>query len=108
MGCLTFVNPNIKATAMSSYLARIELHNANGSDYIDLHERMKAQGYTRTIRSVEGVLYQLPTAEYQLTGAFLGAEALRRAREAAAGTGKSFGAIVVESSDAHWYGLPFA
>lgn len=91
---------------MTWYLARMELHNANSHDYSELHERMEAQGYTRTIRSDSGSSYWLPTAEYELIGEMSCDDAFERAKTAGAGTGKLFGAVVVQYSRAKWYGLP--
>lgn len=50
---------------MTSYTVRVELHNADGSDYDDLHDEMAKQGFTKTI-ILDGVEHDLPTAEYSL------------------------------------------
>lgn len=49
---------------MSTYIVRVELHGASGSDYNELHDAMKSSGFSRNIVSSEGRAYQLPTAEY--------------------------------------------
>ncbi|EKW0740513.1 Uncharacterised protein [Citrobacter freundii] len=50
---------------MTSYTVRVELHDAEGSDYDDLHEEMAKQGFSKTIL-LNGVEHDLPTAEYSL------------------------------------------
>ena len=50
---------------MTSYTVRVELHDAEGSDYDDLHTEMAKQGFTKTIL-LNGVEHDLPTAEYSL------------------------------------------
>jgi len=50
---------------MTSYTVRVELHDAEGSDYDDLHDEMAKQGFSKTIM-LDGVEHDLPTAEYSL------------------------------------------
>ncbi|QNQ19407.1 type V toxin-antitoxin system endoribonuclease antitoxin GhoS [Kosakonia sp. SMBL-WEM22] len=50
---------------MTSYTVRVELHDADGSDYDDLHDEMAKQGFSKTI-FLNGVEHDLPTAEYSL------------------------------------------
>lgn len=53
---------------MADYTVRVELNGATEADYATLHERMEANGFSRTVRASDGVLYQLPTAEYVVGG----------------------------------------
>jgi hypothetical protein len=48
----------------------VELHEASGDDYADLHKAMKRHGYTREIKTARGT-WQLPTAEYNLEGSLM-------------------------------------
>lgn len=67
---------------MTAYTVRVELHDAEGF-YDDLHEAMKAQGFNRWI-SIDGVKFQLPTAEYSIPQTDLSAsQVLARAERAA-------------------------
>ncbi|EPT7056349.1 type V toxin-antitoxin system endoribonuclease antitoxin GhoS [Cronobacter sakazakii] len=50
---------------MTSYTVRVELHDADGGDYDDLHDEMAKQGFSKTI-ILNGVEHDLPTAEYSL------------------------------------------
>lgn len=49
---------------MSTFIVRIELHDADPSDYEELHEKMENAGYERQITADSGNTYQLPDAEY--------------------------------------------
>jgi hypothetical protein len=91
---------------MSDYMTRVELHNANWSDYEKLHTYMGRLGFDRTITSGQGKKYQLPQAEYYLSGSALSqSEVLERAKSAAAQTQLEFEVIVTTSNGCTWYGL---
>ena len=49
---------------MKNFVVRIELHDANQSDYERLHELMEGKGYSQTIRGSNGRFFKLPPAEY--------------------------------------------
>ena len=53
---------------MAQFTTRVELHRATGEDYSSLHSAMEYQGFSRTIRSDDGIIYILPTAEYDRAG----------------------------------------
>ena len=53
---------------MAQFTTRVELHRATGEDYSSLHSAMEYQGFSRTIRSDDGIIYILPTAKYDRTG----------------------------------------
>ena len=53
---------------MSTFMTRIELHDAKYHDYVNLHACMRREGFTNTITSGQGVTYQLPPAEYRFEG----------------------------------------
>ncbi|WP_343463019.1 DUF2622 domain-containing protein [Pantoea sp.] len=50
---------------MTNYTVRVELHDADSGDYNKLHEQMKKQGFSKTIKVGDDV-WELPTAEYSL------------------------------------------
>lgn len=90
---------------MSQFTTRVELHGANWQDYEVLHSRMAAEGFSRTITSDQGDVYELPTAEYDLVGPFTQAQVVAKADRAAAFTGKSRGILVTEAVGRTWRGL---
>ena len=51
---------------MAKFATRIELHDATYHDYLQLHGFMRQEGFTTTIQGDDGVVYQLPPAEYHL------------------------------------------
>ena len=85
---------------MAKFTTRVELHGADSEDYEILHEEMENQGFSRTITSDEGIIYQLPEAEYNIEGDFEIEQIL-----AAAKTGKEFGVLVSLATKRKWYGL---
>lgn len=91
---------------MTSFITRIELHNANYSDYETLHGLMAREGFSRTITSDQGIEYHLPTAEYEFVGSATRSTVLEKAKQAASATRKTFAAIVTEANGSSWYNLP--
>ncbi|WP_413507485.1 hypothetical protein [Serratia proteamaculans] len=49
---------------MASFTVRVELKNSDWDTYNKLHEKMRLSGYSRQVRGDNGVIYQLPDAEY--------------------------------------------
>ena len=90
---------------MASFMTRVELHGATYQDYVNLHTYMAQEGFTNTIRSSEGVLYQLPPAEYELIASCTTVQAREKASKAAARTLKTFAVLTVEYSAGAWVGL---
>lgn len=90
---------------MSTFVIRVELHSATWQDYDTLHQEMGKEGFSRTIRSDDGVVYQLPTAEYAATSSGTTAQVLEAAKQAATRTGKSFGVIASQTMNSSWIGL---
>jgi hypothetical protein len=90
-----------------NHIARVELHSATWDDYETLPAGMQRRGYSRTIRSDNGVTYQLPTGTYVTTNANVTLEvALKAAVEAAGETRRSSSTIVTDWTAARWEGLP--
>jgi hypothetical protein len=91
---------------MANYLARIELHLASPEDYEQLHLSMQQRGYVRKITGEDGVLYQLPTGTYFVSGtSAMLSVALNAAVDAANETGKKSAVVVTDWQSARWYGL---
>jgi hypothetical protein len=90
---------------MASFTVRVELHDASGADYLRLHEAMEAQGFDRTIKSDEGIIYRLPEAEYNRVGALTRDDVIAEAKRGAAATGKRYSVLVTESNGRKWSGL---
>jgi hypothetical protein len=90
---------------MATFMTRIELHGAVYQDYVNLHAYMSQEGFTTTILGNDGALYQLPTAEYDLTANCTVMQAREKASRAAQKTFKSYAALTVEYSGAAWCGL---
>jgi hypothetical protein len=90
---------------MASFITRVELHAASERDYENLHVAMRKQGFSRTITSDAGKIYNLPPAEYHLSDNIARSEVLKRAKSAAASTGRSAEVVVVEYTGCSWDGL---
>lgn len=68
---------------MTNYTVRVELHEADDSDdYERLHKQMRVQGFSRSL-GIDGVRYQLPTAEYSMVSDLTAEEILTKAQTAA-------------------------
>lgn len=91
---------------MANYIVRVELHSATWDDYERLHASMRRRGYSRIIKSNQGVRYQLPTGTYvaENTPDSLQA-ALEAATEAAKETGRQSWVVVADWKSARWRGL---
>lgn len=90
---------------MTTFLVRVELHQATSADYESLHETMRKAGFSRQIQGTNGVWYHLPTAEYYVAGDFSINQILSAAKTAANSTGKANGVIVAQSICTSWDGL---
>lgn len=90
---------------MTSYTTRVELHKAQDGDYGKLHTAMEKKGFTRTIESDDGTVYQLPTAEYNFIGTQARKEVLALAKDAAATVRPKYAIIVTQAASRTWSGL---
>ncbi|SEH65171.1 hypothetical protein [Magnetospirillum fulvum] len=90
---------------MATFLTRIERHDANWNDYVKLHVAMTAQGFSNTIMTNDDTVYELPPAEYYLSGNLTAAEVLKRAQTAASSVKHSHAAIISETNNSTWSGL---
>jgi hypothetical protein len=90
---------------MPKYTTRVELQSAAAADYNKLHAAMEGEGFSRTIKSDDGRVYQLPTAEYDRVGDLTRSQVLESAKRAATKVGKTYQILVTESSGRTWHGL---
>jgi hypothetical protein len=102
---LQFCWEDLGEIKMAAFTTRVELHDAVSSDYDKLHEEMKNRGFKQTVRSDDGITYQLPDAEYNYSGDITRLEVRDKAKAAASQVKKSFGILVTESDGRAWYGL---
>lgn len=87
------------------YTTRVELHQADADDYESLHAAMEKRGFSRRITSDDGVIYHLPTAEYNYEGTSTIDEVIAAAKLAAATTGCRYSVLVTESVRRKWQNL---
>lgn len=90
---------------MAQFTTRVELHNADWNDYTQLHAQMKRQGFSQTITSDDGKVYELPPAEYDYSGSVTRSDVLNKAKAAASAIKTSYGVLVTESNGRTWSGL---
>lgn len=89
---------------MPHFVTRVELHNANESNYQDLHDRMGVQGFFRHISGQDGKIYELPPAMYYTYKEATSENVRQLASNCAAATGRLYGVIVTEGPSS-WAGL---
>jgi hypothetical protein len=90
---------------MAQFTVRVELHQAEWSDYEGLHAAMEQKGFSRLITADSGSTYRLPWAEYDGTANLTSMQVLEIARAAAGSTGKRNAVLVTEASSRAWAGL---
>ena len=90
---------------MSKFTTRIELHGADRSDYDQLHSAMEDEGFSRTITSGDGIVYDLPWAEYNYDGNSTLQQVIDAGKRAASTTGFKFEILVTKSDGRKWQGL---
>lgn len=84
---------------MANFTTRVELHNAKWpEDYEQLHKEMAKEGFSRTIASSDGTVYNLPTAEYNRISDKTLDDIFKSATKAATATGKSFWLLITEGT----------
>jgi hypothetical protein len=91
---------------MAQFTVRVELHQAQWTDYQMLHAAMEQRGFTRQIASDNGQTYQMPWAEYNGHGNLTSVQVLDIAKVAADSTGKQNAVFVTEAASRAWIGLP--
>jgi hypothetical protein len=90
---------------VAKFMTRVELHDATYNDYLQLHGFMRQEGFTQTIRGDDGIVYQLPPAEYHIEASWTAVQARDVASRAAQKTQKTFAVLTAEYNAAAWRGL---
>jgi hypothetical protein len=93
---------------MAQFTVRVELHEAQWTDYNTLHAAMERQGFSRLIKGDDGHTYQLPWAEYDGAANLSSLQVLALAQTAANTTGKKNSVLVTEAKYRAWSGLSLA
>ncbi|PRE82357.1 type V toxin-antitoxin system endoribonuclease antitoxin GhoS [Burkholderia gladioli] len=92
---------------MPQFLTRIELHEADESDYKKLHEEMGKRFFDRTIVGDDGHTYELPSATYSIITSRPLEQVRDIAIEAAAKTNKEAWVLTM-GGEAAWLLHPIA
>jgi hypothetical protein len=95
----------VKENEVANFTVRVELHNAQWSDYEQLHAAMEQKGFSRQIMSDDGKTYQMPWAEYNGSGSLTSPQVRDIAKAAAETTGKQNSIFVTEAVSRAWIGL---
>ncbi len=91
---------------MSSFTVRIQIPGSHAeASYIQLHNLMLESGFSRQITSNDGLTYQLPNAEYNISGNFTRGQILNLAFDAAKTISMSAEILVTESAGRTWKNL---
>lgn len=91
---------------MAKFTVRVELHDAQWSDYDQLHAAMELKGFSRQITADDGKTYQMPWAEYTGSAQLSSPQVRDIAKAAADTTGKKSAVFVTEAVTRAWIGLP--
>jgi hypothetical protein len=97
--------PTICKGVMTQFTVRVELHDAQRSDYDNLHAAMTRHGFSRLITADDGSVYRLPWAEYDGSANLTSTEILGVAQTAANSTGKRNSVLVTEARSRTQSGL---
>lgn len=91
---------------MANFTVRVELRDADSSDYDDLYDRMSDNGFSKSITGDSGTEYQLPNAEYTYSS---GTKTTRQVRDLAFGIAREVNddpaVLVTQSNGRSWKGL---
>lgn len=91
---------------MTNFTVRVELHQADAGDYEKLHTAMEEGGFVRTIKSKDGKVYQLPSAEYRFASKTEGVKAVcDKAANIAKAIKPNPAILVSKASLTSWKGL---
>jgi len=94
---------------MPRFTTRVELQGATREDYSRLQSAMERRGFSRTIKSDEGIVYVLPDAEYDREDDTLTADlVLNDAIGATRTVTEQFSVLVTEAVRRMWSRLPTA
>ena len=91
---------------MAKFTVRIELRNAESSDYDVLYDKLKTNGFSKFITSDDGSKYQMPSAEYNYSSTSKDRKEVRDlAFKIAKEINKNPAVLVTESDGRSWKGL---
>jgi hypothetical protein len=94
---------------MTRYITRVELRGSPTSkDYENLHAKMRAKGFERTIRGGDGKVYQLPHAEYYVESTLTTGQVMNHADEVAHSVWTKCSVITSDAPNSSWKGLDLA
>ena len=88
---------------MAEFTTRVYLHHADVSDYLKLHLKMTKEGFTRNVVGDDGLMVELPPAEYHYEGPESRTEILAKAKKAAITVKSAFSVLVTESHGMSWH-----
>lgn len=91
---------------MTTFIVRVELFgNASWQQYENLHSGMERRGFSRTITSDDGTVYDLPSATYQRSSSYSRSNILSEAKAAANAVWNDNAVLVSETNGNTWNGL---
>jgi hypothetical protein len=93
---------------MAKFTTRVELHEIKKGEqpnYELLHACMKKQGFSQTIKSESGTVYELPTAEYNIHGEYAIETVLDLAKLGANNAHPKYSILVTEVAERKFYKL---
>lgn len=90
---------------MTSFIIRVELHNATSKHYDDLAKNLAAIGVVDTIRGNDGRRFKLPPAEYHYEGAVTLQQVYNSVTSVASRVLSNNAVLVTESNGCMWTGL---
>lgn len=90
---------------MSSFTIRVELHDANWQNYVDLAKNLASIGVTDVITADNGTNYKMSPAEYNYEGNATIDAVLTSVSAVANKTGKRNAVFVTEAIRRKWLGL---
>jgi hypothetical protein len=89
---------------MSKFTVRIELHNAEMSDYTKLYATLEHEGFSDIISS-NTAKYKMPDGEYNIQGTYSVADILAKAKKAIASTTVKGSILVTKVEKRTWDNL---
>jgi len=90
---------------MSSFTIRVELHDANWQQYVDMAKDLETKGITDVVTADDGTSYKMCPAEYNYVGTGTINDVLNAVSASAAKTGKRHAVFVTEATRRMWSGM---
>lgn len=86
------------------FIVRIELHNANESDYDNLYLEMKKEGFKKNLK-YDGKKYHLPRAEYITKSNDSKTQILESVKKTVSKIISNYSILVIEIKGFTWFNL---